>query len=547
MAPTPTNLAAGMEVVSRSGSALVISSITTGFINTAPNYEGSPAGTMTSGHIRRPTRGISIKQETFAQLYIVDSLTTESQVELRNSSASGGTSSFTANFLVNSVSETRAEKSQPVPTFGHDYIYFFGQQPKIVNFNCTLLNSENFRWEEEWWYNYEHYFRGTKLAAESRMIRLVVDETVIYGYMTNCTASKDSQNPHVVPISFSIHVTDIFSTRPENKIGSSLVADHASTENQYGYIDLGTDTNTALNAIAIGEDSLAVRDYNLKKYANNTDIPGALLRFLGDPSGFLLDKVDDLTGNWAQNLYNFAYGKNIVLPVDAAYADFASGNPQYAEGTANYYKLVEALEKPKQAITVLKVESYSPKKKSNATRFSDNVDEYVNKSQRFTFGPSQKDTQRNAVKDRTEVVADALSKAYGLDKKLLLGNDGTLDVGGGGLTAYGPSNGSLATNVRRAARAATGVGMIALAERSRTARIESQTRDSDGNIKNKYKTPNEWFAIADAGFYSDESNAGASSSISTYSEDALVTIDDSSSNPVDLLSTYRDGSSLVGI
>ena len=322
--------------------------------------------------VRRPYRGISIKRESFASLSVVTNKSTLSKNTLKNSSSKDSVA-FTSNFLINSVSESRQEKHQPVSTFGKDYVYFFGEQPRQMTFNCTLLNSDNFRWEEEWWENYENNFRGSRLAARSEQVRLRLDESIIYGYMLTCSTNKDSNNPHSVTLSFTIHVTEVTSTRP-TKIGSHLVQETNARE--YGDIDMNV-TDVASPTFTIGKDSQTLRSRNIASYLKDRDSKpiGAVARFKNSIVG---EGLQDLAAGY-QEFIDFIYGRNIVLPADAAYAQFSSGNPSFAEGTEAYNILNEKKLLGETAVYG-KGRAKRPFNQITAGSYTDNYDEYPYRS-----------------------------------------------------------------------------------------------------------------------------------------------------------------------
>lgn len=267
--------------------------------------------------VRRPYRGIEIKPESFASLSVVTHThKEEANVSLYNSSSEEPVA-FTSNFLINSVSENRQEKHQPVLTFGKDYVYFFGEHPRQLSVNATLLNTENFRWEAEWWANYDEFFRGTKLAASEQEACLRVDESIVYGFLISASTSKDSNNPSSVALTFVLHVTHVVSTK-QSSIGSHLIS------NSDGYFSGNVDLNLAdLTSLEARPSTIkgvnGIQAYNL---ARQDDI-GALTKFLGS--------VKEKVSSTAKDLIDFYYGRTIVLPADAAFADFASGSEQRIE------------------------------------------------------------------------------------------------------------------------------------------------------------------------------------------------------------------------
>lgn len=155
---------------------------------------------------RRPTRGLEIKEDTYAALKVI--LSDGSELPLVDSSAAAGLSSGYTNFMLQSVTEVRMEKHQIVETFGASYIYFFGENPRFLDVQAVIINSHDFNWEAEWWENYEQNFRGTRLVEKGGRLYMFYDDNIVEGYMLMCQATKQSSEPHLIPISFRLFLTN---------------------------------------------------------------------------------------------------------------------------------------------------------------------------------------------------------------------------------------------------------------------------------------------------------------------------------------------------
>ena len=106
--------------------------------------------------IRRPTRGIQASPNTFSTIQVKTS--GGDFVELINSSAPSDRTKaapMTANYILQSISESREEKLQLLETFGQAYGFFFGERPRVVQFSGTLVNTVDFNWRSEWRYRLE--------------------------------------------------------------------------------------------------------------------------------------------------------------------------------------------------------------------------------------------------------------------------------------------------------------------------------------------------------------------------------------------------------
>src|SRR6185295_20049886 len=83
--------------------------------------------------VRRPYRGIQIKDDTYATISIIDGrgnaikLLSESMVTNNVGTDRRGVVDQYADFILQTISEERAEKQQIVETFGDSFIFFFGE------------------------------------------------------------------------------------------------------------------------------------------------------------------------------------------------------------------------------------------------------------------------------------------------------------------------------------------------------------------------------------------------------------------------------------
>lgn len=156
--------------------------------------------------MRRPLRGLEIKDDTYAILKVVTS--DGQEIKLINSSSEDGKSTEYSNFILQSVQEARMEKHQIVETFGESYIYFFGEAPRFLDVSAVLVDSLDFNWAAEFWENYDRYFRGTRLVEMGARTYMFYEDNIVEGYMLNATAVKTSETPLMVQLSFRLYLTN---------------------------------------------------------------------------------------------------------------------------------------------------------------------------------------------------------------------------------------------------------------------------------------------------------------------------------------------------
>lgn len=174
--------------------------------------ESYQARFRTDANVRRPTRGHVLKEDSYAILRVMGSdgnfipVIDAAGEEIMENDGRAYTT-FYSNFFVQTVQEERTEKQQIVDTFGETYIFFFGESPRFVSVQGMLLNTADFNWRDEFWENYDRYFRGTKLVERGARLYLIYDEIIIEGYMIKAGAMESAENPLVIPFNFQMFVT----------------------------------------------------------------------------------------------------------------------------------------------------------------------------------------------------------------------------------------------------------------------------------------------------------------------------------------------------
>ena len=180
--------------------------------------------------VRRPYRGIEIKDRdgTFAIMKVLRADGTEislvdaggsvkpatntavplpGQANLNVESGMARTYNY-SNFIIQTIQEVRQEKAQILETFGESYVFFFGERPRMLQVTGLLMNTLDFNWRSEFWYNYENYLRGTKLVEQNARIHLYWDDILVEGYMMQAAAQDNSELPYHIPFSFQLLVTN---------------------------------------------------------------------------------------------------------------------------------------------------------------------------------------------------------------------------------------------------------------------------------------------------------------------------------------------------
>lgn len=170
-------------------------------------FNGSSKDTRT---VRRPVRGITLKEDTFATMRVVTG--DGKHILLTDAGGKHGTQNLRqtevySNFLLQQVNEERMEKQQILETFGEPYIFLFGERARMVTFSGVLLNTFDFNWEAEWWENYELYLRGTRCVENDARVFIAYDQTLVSGYIIGSSSGKNTQEPNHVNFQFTMFLT----------------------------------------------------------------------------------------------------------------------------------------------------------------------------------------------------------------------------------------------------------------------------------------------------------------------------------------------------
>jgi len=167
----------------------------------------------TQVEVRRPVRGLQNSKDVFAHIKVIDShsnlIPFVNAGALFNEVDGIGYSNSFSNFLLQRVSISRAELRQFVKTFGLTYLFMFGENPIMVNVEGGLVHSADFRWDEEWWVNYENTLRGTRLAQMGARAYLCYEGVLIEGYILTASTNRAAMAKNLVPLAFQMAATNI--------------------------------------------------------------------------------------------------------------------------------------------------------------------------------------------------------------------------------------------------------------------------------------------------------------------------------------------------
>lgn len=262
----------------------------------------------TVASVRRPLRGIQIKEDTYGVLKALTSTGQElplvdSGVSYNFSDADNTSSGGIANFIIQQITETRMEKQQIVETFGEDYIFFFGEKPRFLNVQGLLMNTADFNWKSEFWTNYDKYLRGTKLVENNARLYLYFDDIVVEGYLIQASTTQAATNPYHLPFNFQMFVSNYAIL---SAVGSSYFQQYAERA------DGGATAGNPLPKEGLLPDNTVVQG----QVAANTvtqSAGGGLFSFLSSSSEYLQNATFSVQAS-LENVRNRLYGQSIIVP-----------------------------------------------------------------------------------------------------------------------------------------------------------------------------------------------------------------------------------------
>lgn len=110
-------------------------------------------------------------------------------------------------WILQSVHESRIEKTQVVETFGASYFYAFGERPRSISFSGLLMNTTDYNWRSIFWENWDKFFRATRLVEKDFRLYIAWDDIIVEGYPINATCSEVADSPNAMKFSFNLFVT----------------------------------------------------------------------------------------------------------------------------------------------------------------------------------------------------------------------------------------------------------------------------------------------------------------------------------------------------
>jgi hypothetical protein len=218
----------------------------------------------------------------------------------------GGTFGGYADFLLTDIQGSFDEKIQIVEVFGDaEVVYYFGRQPIMLQMSGILIDSADNNWFVEWIEMYSHVLRGTQLARNYELIKIVTPNMSMIGTITRMGWNQNAARDVDIPFNFTFLVKQIIpmpiigSGRPLTKdaIVNANKAETFKTQSQI------VSQKTALSKLAavIQNPISTIKDYSSALISNtilggiglSTPSLGSIIN--GGTSSFLSKGIDSLT------------------------------------------------------------------------------------------------------------------------------------------------------------------------------------------------------------------------------------------------------------
>lgn len=279
---------------------------------------------ITNNSVRRPYRGIEIKKDTYAALSIrkasgapIPLMSSSARPSSPDDLADPGLVEDYSDFILQSVSDERVEKSQIVETFGDTFVYFFGERPRIVRVSGLLINTYDFNWRSQFWHNYDNHLRGSKLVEKNARAYLAYDTMVLEGYPMSASATDDTNMPYAVPFTMSLLLTNYFDYSEIGTTRTRNVPKDLQEVNDKLAQDRGKFTST----------SAKVRSKNLQAQGGG-GLFGALRKGIRT-----INEVTSTIGSGFDQLNGLIGGRVVRLPLGVAGYLASVGNATFAAGS----------------------------------------------------------------------------------------------------------------------------------------------------------------------------------------------------------------------
>lgn len=230
-------------------------------------------------------------------------------------------------FLITGVSCQMSEKMQIQEVFGdHEVVYYFGRQPLIFNLTGMLIDSPDNNWFITWIKLYSEFLRGTQLAKNYELLKIVLPNMAITGSITSFTWNQSSDRDVDIPFSLQF-VAKVVEPLP-------ATSDGMITSNKLAYVDF--------SQIASFTGIKQINSYKAQLQAATATIqnPSATLYDKASALGQIGTTTGGAFGQWLSDSKDTLTGYQATIDGwDKARADYVTG----IKTSAAYQSVTSAL------------------------------------------------------------------------------------------------------------------------------------------------------------------------------------------------------------
>lgn len=216
----------------------------------------------------------------------------------------GGNFGGYANFLLTRVRGSLDEKMQITETFGDgEVVYYFGRQPLIFSMAGFLIDSVDNDWFVDWLNMYGHVMRGSQLAQNYELLKIVLPNMDLIGTMSHMSFEQDSQNDVQINFEFQFIVKQMVPTpvtgiaRPLSNSASVLNFDTVDKFlGQQGINSIKSQAGAVLSTIQNPNSSVGDIAASLRGFGGGLSGAIGAGRLSPPSSSGLSDAIDSITG-----------------------------------------------------------------------------------------------------------------------------------------------------------------------------------------------------------------------------------------------------------
>lgn len=266
------------------------------YINRPRSTSNDPTNRGQICYIKLLTSGDQRSQYSSGNSTRTNDFTGKVKQELTDSLKALSSSSETVgydSFFLTSVDAALEEKLQIVEVFGDNEVaYYFGRAPMIFNMGGTLIDSVDTGWFTQWVTTYGAAMRGTELARNFELLKIVLPNMTVIGSMVNFRWSQTSMSDVAIGFSFQFYVKSIIPT-PVTAVNTAI-----------------TNAAQSINFTSMNGNSFASWKSIIEGKFNST--PGGFLDGLGDTSSSASKYLDELNGGITSSVAGFLKGSDVM-------------------------------------------------------------------------------------------------------------------------------------------------------------------------------------------------------------------------------------------